>query len=132
MEGTYPIIYLGQTMGQAVVKRQGLYWQMDCRCHITGQGMHHLVLTIGQTSRSLGTLVPENGGFVLRTKVAVKHLPEGAPSFRALAKHPPMTGIFVPLSPEEPFCYLSRLEEGFLQRRGETVGFFLPDAPDAT
>ena len=123
----YDILLGGQTVGRATVERQGLYYAFHCRCCLTGEVVYRLTVRCGERTESLGIPVPSNGQFVLDTKIPVKRLGEGEMSFLALPKHAELGGKFIPLSPEEPFRYLSRLENAFLQVRDGKVGVVVKD-----
>ena len=50
--------------------------------------------------------------------------------FEAVPKHPEKTENWMPISPEEPFAYLSRLENAVLERRdGQTGIVFKEEIP---
>ena len=70
--------------------------------------------------------------FGLRTKLAVKRLGKGVFHFRVLPKHPRDGGVYVPICPEEPFAYLTRLQNAFLEVRNGQVGVVLTDQPHGT
>ena len=72
-------------------------------------------------------LVPDGGDFVLKTKLPIKRLGEGELRFRIQPRHSELTGKFIPLSPEEPFAYLSRLEDAFLKIREGKMGILLKE-----
>lgn len=127
MEGVYEVLLGGQSIGKAQVERQGLYYRFSCRCRFSGEVIYKLEVTCGDRTESLGIPVPEGGAFVLNTRVPVKRLGEGAPRFRAVPRHGALRGQFVPLSPEEPFAYLSRLQNAFLEIRDGRPGIVLRD-----
>lgn len=107
--------------------RQGLYYCAVCRCSLTGEGMCRLEAENGEKKLDLGILVPEEGGFGLRTRFPVSRLGEGAASFRVVPKQG--TGErrkYIPIKPEEPFGYLARLKDAFLEIRGEQMGASIP------
>lgn len=122
----YEIMLGGQSVGKVNVDRIGLYYHFDCRCDFTGEVMYRIEVSCGEKAEILGIPVPENGKFILRTKLPVKKLGDGKLAFRALPKHGAMAGKFVPLAPEEPFRYLKRLQEAVLQVRDGKVGVILP------
>lgn len=122
----YEILLGGQSVGEVHVTKQGLYYHFDCRCDFTGEVMYRIAVKCGDDEQILGIPVPEGENFVLRTRVPIKKLPEGTFSFRAVPKHTDLMGKFVPLSPEEPFAYLQRLQEAFLQVRDGKVGIIIP------
>ena len=127
MEGTYDIMLAGEPVGQATVRRQGLYWQFTCRCKLSGETVCRVLLTWGGEERNLGILVPEGGKFVLNTKVAASKLGSGTPEFICQPRRPELQGKFIPLRPEEPFAYLHRLEDAFLARQNGELGIVIPE-----
>ena len=125
MEGSYPILQGNESIGSAQIVRQGLYYCFDCHCDLCGEVVHRLTVTCGGNTHNLGIPVPEGELFVLRTKLPVKQLGEGMPQIRAQPMHKPMGAAFVPISPEEPFTYLSRLKDGFLEIRDGVPGLVI-------
>ena len=127
MEGNYAV-NLGQTpIGKAQVIRQGLYYRVICRCRLTGEVMYRLIVRGGGHEENLGVLIPMGGGFGLETKLPVKKMGEGELSFCVLPKHPELKGRFVPIFPEEPFSYISRLKDAYLEVRDGQTGVVLPE-----
>ena len=127
MDGTYEIMLGGEVVGQAVVRRQGLYYRFSCRCDLSGEVIYRITVTCGGKSESLGIPVPKNGEFYLDTRLAASRLGEGEPKFAAVPRRPDLGGMFVPISPEEPFRYLHRLENAFLARKDGQVGIVIPE-----
>ncbi len=125
MEGTYEILMGNESVGEAEVTHRGLYLQISCRCHLSGEVLCKVMVTCGETRKNLGTLVPEGGGFCLSTKIPAKYF-SGTPSFCAVPRRGESEGKFVPIYPEEPFSYLEKLKECYLERRGEQLGVRLP------
>ena len=127
MEGTYEIMLAGESVGQATVRRQGLYWQFSCRCDRSGETVCRVRVTCGGREADLGILVPEDGQFRLVTRVAASKLGSGTPEFICQPRRPELQGKFIPLRPEEPFAYLHRLEDAFLARQNGQIGLMIPD-----
>ena len=127
---TYDILLGGQPVGKATVQRQGLYYCFDCRCSLSGDVMHRLSVRCNGKTESLGLLMPDGNQFNLQTKLPVKRLGEGIMEFTAVPKHPELRGKFIPLSSEEPFAYIRRLEDAVLQIRNGQVGIVLTDRSD--
>lgn len=125
MEGTYPVLLGGETMGQAQVARQGLYYCIFCRCRLSGDVMYRVILHSGDHQEDLGILVPQNGAFCLQRRIPAKLLTGSKLSFLAVPKHKPLEGKFVPLSPETPFPYLARLENAYLTHQKGQIGIVL-------
>ena len=127
MDGTYEIKLGGESVGQAVVRREGHYYRFSCRCDLSGEVIYRITVTCGGKSESLGIPVPKDGQFHLDTKLAASRLGEGEPKFAAVPRRPDLGGMFVPISPEEPFRYLHRLENAFLARKDGQLGIVIPE-----
>lgn len=127
MEGIYAIEQAGQKIGQAEVTRQGLYYHFTCHCRLSGEVICRLAAVCGDKTENLGIPIPENGEFILRKKIPVSRLGEGQLRIRVLPKHTELAGHFVPISPEEPFRYLSRLKNAYLERRGQQLGVVIKE-----
>ncbi len=114
MEGTYDIFMGIEVMGKATVGCQGLYYSFSCRCRKNTDQLLEVWLEAVGGLQKLGVMVPRNAELTLDTKLAVKKIGEGNWRFVLRPRHSPVTETFVPLSPQEPFAYLRRLEDAFL------------------
>lgn len=119
------ILLGGQAIGKAKIEKHGLYYHFDCRCELTGELVYRLQAGKGSQWENLGILVPENGAFCLRTRIPIKRLPQGPLQIQAVPCHEKISGMFVPIYPEEPFRYLQRLENAYLQTRDGQIGVIL-------
>ena len=122
MVGTYEIRLGSSPVGQITVERQGLYYRISCRCRLPGKGMHRLIASCDGKREDLGTLVPMEGAFGLEKRIPVKRLGEGKPEFLLTSKENVRKEKFVPVYPEEPFSYMSRLKDAYLARRDGQLG----------
>lgn len=125
MEGVYDVSFGNQSVGKVIVQRQGLYYRFSCRCRLTGGVVCRLRVICGDRQENLGILVPVDGGFGLDTKLPVKRLGEKALAFLLVPKLERSVGTFVPVYPEEPFAYISRLKEAYLARKDGQMGIIL-------
>ena len=125
MEQTYPVTHNGKHTGKVLIQRQGLYYLFRCSCCLTEKGIYRLWVTCGQHQESLGILVPKDESFILDTKIPIKRIGEGNMSFFVVPKDQVSTATFVPISPEEPFAYISRLKESFLAIRDKQPGIYI-------
>jgi hypothetical protein len=124
MEGTYDILLGGAMIGQAQVDKEGLFLRFRCRCRLSGEVIYQLTVSDGCHTEKLGIPVPESGWFVLDTRLPAKRL-ENAPLFiRAVPRHGELSG-FIPVKPEEPFMYLSRIKDAYLAVRDGQAGILL-------
>ena len=121
MGNSYAVTFRGKHAGKVQVRRQGLYYHFSCRCRLNGDGIYRLVVTCGSKRENLGILIPEDGDFALETKQPVKRIGEGTMDFLLIPKREERAQSFVPIAPEEPFAYISRLKHSFLcVRNGQT------------
>ena len=125
MEGNYDIFMGGQAVGIARVSREGLYYRFFCSCQLTGEIVYRITVTIGKQEENLGIPVPKEGIFYLNSRVPAKRFEKGNPIFRILPKHEPVSGRFVPIFPDEPFAYLSRLKDAYLEVKNNQIGVVL-------
>ena len=121
----YDVMLGTESIGKAQVQKEGLYYRISCRCHLSGEVPYKVQVKCGDKCVDLGLLVPQNGAFILTTRLPVKRLGEGVPEFRAVPRHPKYEGEFVPISADEPFSYLSRLENAYMQIRDGQIGIVL-------
>lgn len=127
MDQEYEIMLGDKCVGSAGVRREGLYWRIRCRCKLSGEVLCRVLVRCGDREESLGILVPQDGEFGLETRIPVKKVGEGPLSFSAVPKHRPLEGRFVPLSPEEPFRYITRLKDAYLEKRNGQVGIVIKE-----
>ena len=114
METYYPVSYNGKTCGKVTVSRKGLYYHFHCRCILENDEIYRLFFLNGNQQQSLGILVPLEDAFTLKTSCPVKNLRDGEWLFQVFPQFRHNTGNFIPIHPEEPFAYISRLKESFL------------------
>lgn len=125
METIYDVLLGGQPVGKVRVEQEGLYYCFSCLCALSGEVIHKLAVTCGEHTENLGVLVPIGREFGLRAKLPIKRLGTGELRFRVLPRHKDLGDSFIPLSPEEPFRYLERLENAFLKIRDGKPGVCL-------
>jgi hypothetical protein len=122
MNGEYEIRMGKEVVGTATVEQQGLYYRFSCRCSISGSVICRVMVSCNGHHENLGVMIPIGNGFGLTTKVAVKKLGKGPFQFQAMPKHQKSEGKFIPIYPEEPFAYISRLQKAFLEIRNGQAG----------
>ncbi len=127
MEGIYPVGFGQAQVGKVEVRKQGLYYRFFCRCQISGDVVCRLVVSCGGKQENLGVVVPLEEGFGLEKTVPCKRLGEGEPEFQLVPRRERSMGTFVPISPEEPFAYISRLKDAYFEKRYGQPGVVIPD-----
>ena len=127
MEGSYPVYHGQQVVGQAHVSRRGVYYYIVCHLRLSGDVIFRVQIHSGDQWENLGIPVPEGGIFQLQKTIPTSRFHGGELRFSISPMHESVKGIFVPLCPEEPFAYLSRLHNARLQYRDGQPGIFLPE-----
>ena len=125
MEGTYPVNSAGHAVGSVRVQKQGLYYAFHGQCKLTGEVMFRMLMDIGGCVWDLGVLTPESGMFRVNTKLIAKELGQGSPVFTLKPNHKPDLVISAQIAPQEPFAYLSKLQQAYIYREGGSarIGF---------
>ena len=127
----YQLCHGGDVIGSVRVIPEGLYRRLVCKCQLCGEVMYDLVAQCGSRELVIGLLSPQFDSYMLDKKIPAKELGQGVLSFAIRARHGGMKGLFVPVSSQSPFAYISNLEQGYLDRRGEHVGIVFPDKNSA-
>ena len=122
MEQQYSVFHSGKHCGKVTVFRRGLYYQIHCRCILPNTDIFRLQVQCGNKKENLGVLVPTADRFGLDTRIAAKQLGEGELTFSVVSKREPAASQFVPILAEEPFAYIARLKESFLEIRNGQPG----------
>ena len=125
MNYKYSVTCRGQHVGIVYVQKEGLYYHFSCCCSISKDIMYRLIVDYGNSKEHLGILVPKGNDFVLEKKVPAKRVSERNMIFELIPKHVLHAGTFVPISPTEPFSYISSLKKSFLGIQNETLGIVL-------
>ena len=129
---TYSILFGGETIGEAIVKKQGLFYRIHCLCRISGSVPFRIAVR-GDREVDLGLCVPMDHDFGLNTSIPISKVGNGKLEFWARPKHTVKKLDCVTVSPDEPFSYLAKLKDAYWVSRNE-IAFNLaqksPNLPD--
>lgn len=114
MDGTYPVMKGGAQVGQAEIRRQGLYYEIRCQCAADAQMLELVAAGEGQ-QKNLGLLFPKGGGLYLEKRMAAKELNLRRAAFYLRPRGQEET--LFPLESEKAFPYLEKLERAYLVKR---------------
>lgn len=128
MEKYYPINRNGIAVGKMCVQKEGLYYCFSGQCTLNRDDIYRVVVTCGVREMNLGVLIPEGSSFLIRKKVPIKQVGEGSWEFRVISDCFSTTSVFVPIIPDEPFSYLSRIKGSFLRLQNGNPGILLNEA----
>jgi len=147
----YDIVYENRPVGTARMEKQGLYLLFSCRCRLPDGEMYRIHVKSGENREDLGICIPVDGEFGMDKRIPAKRLGEGTPVFELVPKDwipekeeipepeeiaepeeiteavaeklpEPEGELFIPVSEEEPFPYLDRLEHAVMEVRNDVPG----------
>lgn len=109
MNKKYAVYYKDREAGCAYIKREGLYYDIDCTCS-PGSGSVFVLFAQGEGEKiRLGVPVPYGAEFVLRTKIPAKRFPETISKLYLLEKGAEMRAINSLLKEGEPIAELESI-----------------------
>ena len=77
----YKIFMNQMQVGSARVERAGLYLRFFCECKLPDDDVYKIMVYNGNATVKLGICVPDNGKFVLHTRIPAKYIPGKSLSF---------------------------------------------------
>ena len=113
------------------IQRQGLYLRLICRCAIPSDQVYRLYGVFASKRENMGVLVPEGDSFSLDRRIPAKRFGEETPRFEVSSGQQVLPGEFIPICPEEPFFYIDRLKNAFLQKENGKIGIRTEKHPEA-
>lgn len=116
MQESYPVLLENVNVGEARIIKEGLYYSISCRCNLSNDTGYRLYICNDIVEMDLGILIPEQGGYVVRTKIAAKRLPHDGFKFCVLSPGHVSSEDRIAINPAEPFPCLSQLEQLRLTR----------------
>lgn len=117
MQGIYPVQLNNSIVGEAKIDIRGLYYDINCRCKLPHSTAYRLYIRSNTGTVDLGVLVPEQGEYVVRTKIAAKRLSHNDIAFCVLSPKCLRQDRSASINPAEPFSYLSQLEQLRLKKQ---------------
>ena len=74
MELEYDIYYGEKIAGKAIMKQQGLYYQIECSCHFPTKELYRVFLRTSGTEINLGVCVPAGDIAKTRSKISINRV----------------------------------------------------------
>ncbi len=114
----YEIIGSDIVVGTAQVKKEGLYYRFICNCTPPDKAIYRIYVSDGVNQWDLGICVPEDDGFVLKTRVPAKFFKIDNFSFSLIPVKSNQT--LTPVETDKPFEELEKLKTArFLVENGQ-------------
>lgn len=120
---SYPVLLAEERVGEVLLRKQGLFFLLFCRCHLRGD--FWLFLKTENGTQNLGICVPWAEGVELTTRIKASQILELSPGFFLKPKQ--KKGRFCPVSEELPFPMLRQLTQGRFQMRDGLPGVEFED-----
>ena len=127
MVGIYDVKIGNEKAGTMQVEKQGLYYRFSCRCDLSGKTVHSVAAVCGGERIHLGICVPMDGRFGLEKRLPCKQFSGKKAEFLLIPRSDKQGRKFVPVYPEEPFAYMAKLKDAFLEIRDGQVGVSIPE-----
>ena len=131
MDEQYEVFLSSKPVGKVQLIRQGLYCRVICRCLLPNDGVYRLYVQRDSGRENLGVVIPEGDGSFLDKRIPAKRIGEGKLHFVLSSGAASVSGTFYPISPEEPFLYIDRLKNAFLESENGKVGIRIKEHPEA-
>lgn len=117
----YPIYNGEDTVGTARVSKEGLYYRIQCTCGLVG-GAPFRITVKAEHPVDLGLCIPNGNIAGLEARIPMKKLGEGNLSFYIGTQNEKQQENWYPVSPDEPFPYIAKLQTAYMVSREGSVG----------
>lgn len=125
-------IHMGkEQVGQAWVRKEGLYYCIRCRCELESDIICRVVVSSGGHHESLGILVPEGKWYMLTKRIPIKRLGNGRLEFQVIPRCHKRQNTFLCVYPDEPFRYIRQLQNAYLEQRSGNLGIVIQGMSDS-
>lgn len=103
-----------ESVGKAIVEKQGLYYKIRCRCVLPDSGIHRVQANGSAGTVDLGICVPMDTDFGLLTRIPVKTLGTQISRFWIISSKDIQPTKIVRIAEGEPFQYIAQLKNACL------------------
>jgi len=108
----YQIVWKGNQVGNAEIRKEGMFYRFSCRCRLTGKGVYRVAVTDGQNKYDLGICIPNGNSYSCVARLPCNRL-NGTDFLFLLTDSKKKRGI--PIATGKPFAYLDKLNTARLQ-----------------
>lgn len=106
----YDVTLNGKNIGSVCETYKGLYTCFQCQCQLPDTQVYRLRMVCGKQETDLGICVPMGSQFVANKRIQSKQIAEGERVFQIVPNSETSDEIFVPVSCNKPFAYISMLK----------------------
>lgn len=122
----YDICFKGKKVGEAKIKKEGLYYKFSCACEFLDKQIYKIYVNDGLTTIKLGVCVQNMEKFELNKTIPVKYF--SGEKFYFYAEQVGLQNI--PVRNNEIFNYLDMLEAARLQITNEQLFIIIDRSPN--
>lgn len=108
----YQITWKGNQVGNAEIRKEGMFYRFSCRCYLVNKGVYRIAVTDGQNKHDLGICVPDGSGYSCVARLPCNRL-NGTVFTFLLTDGKKKEGI--PILAATPFFYLDKLNTARLR-----------------
>lgn len=125
MEESVRILCGGEPIGTAQVRKEGLYYRVECQCRKETQSILRLAAHCEGGTVMLGVLCPNGDRWTLETKIAAKHFKGRIMQIAVVGQR--SNERFVPIYENKPFAYLSEVRYARFAIRSGQLGMIVSE-----
>lgn len=127
LEKLYDVRFEDKCVGQVRVQKEGLYYRLNCLVKAPTSSKYHLMGIWENQQRDFGLCIPDGDNIGMITRIPIKNFAGDAVAFELKDCNTKIVSNFIPLSTQEPFAALDRLEYAYLECRDGILGICFRD-----
>ena len=123
----YEILWNGQPVGKASINQEGLYYRINCSCHLPEKGIFRVLVSDGDNTYDLGICVPDGNANTCVTRISRKRFNGNNLKFVLSDRK---IGVPIPVMTGKPFKYLDKLNTARLRCANGQLEIIIDTIPD--
>ena len=118
----YEVYCADRVIGSISLEPQGLYYKIFSYCERISEKFPKLYAVCGDHKTSIGVYKPQGNGFVMERLLSIKSWDLKGISFQIGSMDRQIKGETIPVFPDRPFPYISRIGNAQFCREDEQPG----------
>lgn len=107
----YPVFWGEKRVGNISLRKNGLYYKLDCQCSLPGNSIFRLFAECGDWKCKIGIPAPEGACYALRANVRFGEIPVDDLRFFIAADENQSLQQRIPIYEDKPFLHMGDLEK---------------------
>lgn len=117
----------GEVAGSVCITKEGLYTRFLCQCRLPDNHIYRLSLSCNGQKTDLGICVPQGEYYTVNKIVKSRQIGDGEMCFQIIPTTEKTKDSFIPLLPNQPFDYISKIENMILCVDNDGYGVLIED-----